>query len=82
MSGLELAWLRLDNNQGGRLVLETGASESWILANLRNPQVLAAAKDFELAKQNANGAHFVAVQSDPQAESFAGFWLLCEVNLP
>ena len=82
MSGLELAWLRFDKNQGGRLVLETGASESWILANLKNPQVLAAAKDFESAKQNAHGVHFIAVQSDPQAESFGGFWLLCEVKLP
>ena len=82
MSGLELAWLRFDNSKGGRLVLETGASESWILANLKNPQVLAAAKDFESAKQKANGVHFIAVQSDAQAESFAGFWLLCEVNLP
>ncbi len=82
MSGLELAWLRFDNSQGARLVLETGASESWILANLKNPQVLAAAKDFESAKQKANGVHFVAVQSNSEAESFAGFWLLCEVNLP
>ena len=82
MSGLELAWLRFDNNQGAKLVLETGASESWILANLKNPQVLAAAKDFESAKQKANGVHFVAVQSNSEAESFAGFWLLCEVNLP
>ncbi|MDJ0615210.1 MAG: Tab2/Atab2 family RNA-binding protein [Calothrix sp. MO_192.B10] len=82
MSGLELAWLRFDNDRGARLVLETGANESWILANLNNPQVLAAAKDFESAKQKANGVHFVAVQSDPQAESFAGFWLLCQVNLP
>ncbi|MFH7027060.1 MAG: Tab2/Atab2 family RNA-binding protein [Heteroscytonema crispum UTEX LB 1556] len=83
MSGLELAWLKFDNNpQGARLVLETGATESWILENIKNPQILAQAKDFEQAKQKANGVHFIGVQSDPQAESFAGFWLLQEVNLP
>ena len=81
MSGLELAWLRFDDSQGGRLVLEAGASESWILVGLRNPQVLANARAFESAKKNANGVHFIAVQSDPQAKSFAGFWLLCEVKL-
>jgi RNA-binding protein Tab2/Atab2 len=83
MSGLELAWLKFDHNaQGARLVLETGATESWILENIKNPQILAQAKDFEQAKQKANGVHFIGVQSNPQAESFAGFWLLQEVNLP
>ncbi|MBW4571124.1 MAG: Tab2/Atab2 family RNA-binding protein [Tolypothrix carrinoi HA7290-LM1] len=82
MSGLELAWLRLDTNKGTRLILETGATESWILANIKNPQTIAEAKGFEEAKQKANGVHFIGVQSDRQAESFAGFWLLQEVNLP
>ena len=82
MSGLELAWLRLDTSKGTRLVLETGATESWILANMKNPQTIAEAKAFEQAKQKANGVHFIGVQSDRQAESFAGFWLLQEVNLP
>ncbi|MCC5618131.1 Tab2/Atab2 family RNA-binding protein, partial [Nostoc sp. CHAB 5836] len=39
------------------------------------------AKGFEEAKQKANGVHFIGVQSDPKAQSFAGFWLLQEVNL-
>ncbi|NEU77286.1 DUF1092 family protein [Hassallia byssoidea VB512170] len=82
MSGLELAWLRLDTNKGTRLILETGATESWILANMKNPQTIAEAKAFEEAKQKANGVHFIGVQFDRQAESFAGFWLLQEVNLP
>lgn len=82
MSGLELAWLKFDNSLGARLLLETGGTESWILANISNPQTLAEAKGFEEAKQKANGVHFITVQSDPQAESFAGFWLLQEVNLP
>jgi RNA-binding protein Tab2/Atab2 len=82
ISGLELAWLRLDTSKGTRLVLETGATESWILANIKNPQTIAEAKAFEEAKQKANGVHFIGVQSDRQAESFAGFWLLQEVNLP
>lgn len=81
MSGLELAALKFDTNMGGRLVLETGATESWILANIRNPQTLAEAKGFETAKEQANGVHFIGVQSDPEAQSFAGFWLLQEANL-
>lgn len=82
MSGLELAFLRIDTSQGTRLVLETGATESWILANIKNPATVGEAQGFEAAKQKANGVHFIGVQSDPQAESFAGFWLLQEVGLP
>ncbi len=82
MSGIELAWLKFDDLQGERLLLETGASESWIVSNIKNPKILAEAKGFEQAKQKANGVHFLSIQSDPQAESFAGFWLLQEVNLP
>ncbi|MBD2209445.1 Tab2/Atab2 family RNA-binding protein [Nostoc linckia FACHB-104] len=82
MSGLDLAYLRFDTSVGTRLLLETGVTESWILANIKNPQTLAEAKGFEEAKQKANGVHFIGVQSDPQAQSFAGFWLLQEVNLP
>src|SRR5579883_1457860 len=76
MSGIELAWLKFDDLQGERLLLETGASESWIVSNIKNPKILAEAKGFEQAKQKANGVHFLSIQSDPQAESFAGFWLL------
>ncbi|MEH2127856.1 Tab2/Atab2 family RNA-binding protein [Nostoc sp.] len=81
MSGLELAFLRFDTSEEARLLLETGVTESWIVANIKKPQILAEAKGFEVAKQKANGVHFIGVQSDPKAESFAGFWLLQEVNL-
>ncbi|MEH1938998.1 MAG: Tab2/Atab2 family RNA-binding protein [Nostoc sp.] len=81
MSGLELAFLRLDTSEEAKLLLETGVTESWILANIKKPQILAEAKGFEEAKQKANGVHFIGIQSDPKAESFAGFWLLQEVNL-
>jgi hypothetical protein len=82
MSGLEMAYLHFDTKQGDRLILETGATESWIVANIKTPQLLAEAKGFAQAKEKAHGVHFIGVQSDPQAQSFAGFWLLQEINLP
>ncbi|MCC5610375.1 Tab2/Atab2 family RNA-binding protein [Nostoc sp. CHAB 5834] len=81
MSGLDLAFLRFDTSEEARLLLETGVTESWIVANIKKPQLLAEAKGFEEAKQKANGVHFIGVQSDPKAQAFAGFWLLQEVNL-
>ena len=81
MSGLEIAFLKLDSDSTARLLLETGMSDRWILASLRDAAAQAEAKAFEAAKHQAQQVHFLAVQSSPQAESFAGFWLLQEVNL-
>ncbi|NEO45105.1 MAG: DUF1092 family protein, partial [Moorea sp. SIO4A3] len=80
MSGLELSFVRLDTTDDKpKLLLETGANESWILANLTKSQILAEAKSFEEAKQKANFVHFLAVQSSPTSERFAGFWLCREL---
>lgn len=81
MSGLELGFLKFFPGSRPRLLLETGADESWILADLVGTQTQQEGKDFEEKKENANGVHFLAVQPDPNAQSFAGFWLLQELNL-
>jgi hypothetical protein len=80
MSGLEVASVRF-NPTPPQLVLETGAIDSWILANLPSQALQNEGKAFEAAKQQAQQIHFVAVQSNPDAEAFAGFWLLQELNL-
>lgn len=80
MSGLELAFVKFDNAKPARLLLETGANDSWILATLKGSQTLAEAQGFELSKQKAQKVHFLAVQSSPTSESFAGFWLLQEIE--
>ncbi len=78
MSGLEMGYLQLEANIRPQLRLETGLSDSWILLNLTNKDTVKQAEDFETAKQKANGVHFLAVQSSPDSEAFAGFWLLKE----
>ncbi|HEY9667049.1 MAG TPA: Tab2 family RNA-binding protein, partial [Coleofasciculaceae cyanobacterium] len=80
MSGLELAFIRLDSGSPARLLLETGASDSWTLATIKDSRTLSEAKGFESAKQKAGMVHFLAVQSSPTSESFAGFWLLQELH--
>ncbi|MGF1589702.1 MAG: Tab2/Atab2 family RNA-binding protein [Pleurocapsa sp.] len=76
MSGLEMGYLQLETNIRPQLRLETGLSDSWTLINLTNQDTVKQAADFESVKQKANGVHFLAVQSDPNSEAFAGFWLL------
>lgn len=81
MSGLELSCLKYEAQPQTRLILETGISDRWILENLRDPAIIAEAEAFETTKQKANKVHFIAVQSDPRSQSFAGFWLLQELAL-
>lgn len=78
MSGLEMGYLQLEKSARPQLRLETGLSDSWTLINLTNQEIVNQAEDFETAKQKAHGVHFLAVQSDPNSEAFAGFWLLKE----
>ncbi|MEG4011520.1 MULTISPECIES: Tab2/Atab2 family RNA-binding protein [unclassified Microcoleus] len=81
MSGLELAFIKFETGPPARLVLDTGANDRWILANLRDAATEREAKGFEAAKKQARKVHFLAIQSNPQSESFAGFWLLHELSI-
>ena len=81
MSGLELAFMKFDSGPPARLILDTGANDRWILASFKDAATEAEAKRFEAAKQQAKGVHFLAIQSNPESESFAGFWLLHELNI-
>ena len=78
MSGLEMATVKYDTIDGQQLVLETGVIDRWTLTPLVNMPLQAEAKQFEDRKKEANGVHFIAIQSSPESENFAGFWLLLD----
>ncbi|HEY9736392.1 MAG TPA: Tab2/Atab2 family RNA-binding protein [Trichocoleus sp.] len=80
MSGLELGFVRVEQSKTPRLILETGSADSWVLANLTTPGTQSEAQNFEAAKRAANQVHFIGVQTNPEADSFAGFWLMQERN--
>lgn len=79
ISGLELACLKYEATPTPQLLLETGLVDRWIVANLQDPQLISEVEAFERTKQAAQQVHFLAVQSSPEAEDFAGFWLLQEL---
>ncbi|MGB7247419.1 MAG: Tab2/Atab2 family RNA-binding protein [Phormidesmis sp.] len=86
MSGLEIATVRAGreestnyiskNTDTARLLMDTGTTETWLLADLVTPQTQAEGQRFEDAKAAANQVHFIAVQDSPDSESFAGLWLM------
>jgi hypothetical protein len=81
MSGLELAEIQVEATQSPRLILETGAAESWILSPLGNPELQKEAQNFKTTKAAANQVHFLALQTSAETEAFAGFWLMQGLQL-
>lgn len=68
MSGLELAGVQ---GEGERVILETGIEERWLFAPKN-----AGAEAFQSAQTQAQGVHFLSIQSRPEAEALDGFWLM------
>ena len=84
MSGLELSSLNYQPAMGqipARLVLETGSADAWVISPLSSDALKQEAQNFEMAKKAAGDVHFLAIQANPESESFAGFWLLKELHL-
>jgi hypothetical protein len=81
MSGIEPASIKFTPAPQSQLLLETGGSDSWILVDRLNSTTQAEGAKFEQAKQQAQGIHFLAIQASPDAENFAGFWLMQAMDL-
>ncbi|MCM1982504.1 Tab2/Atab2 family RNA-binding protein [Lyngbya confervoides] len=81
MNGFELAAIAYELDPKPQLLLETGISERWLLARMTNAQQQQEAIAFEEAKQAAANLHFIAVQSGPESQEFAGFWVLQALSL-
>ena len=85
MSGVDPVFIKFERNLLGdrtQMQLEASADARWVLANLQAPKdkdAIAQGAAFEKAKQNSQGFHFLAVQTSPDVEHFAGFWMLKEV---
>lgn len=81
MNGFELGAIAYATDPKPQLILETGISERWIVANVAEPKLKKEAQSFEQRKESAENIHFIAIQSSPTSEDFAGFWVLQELLL-
>ncbi len=80
LSGLELGYLKYQSGLRPMLKLETGVSDSWVVANITDEASQQEAQGFEATKAAAQNIHFLAIQDQPDSDTFAGFWLLQETN--
>ncbi|MDG2990295.1 Tab2/Atab2 family RNA-binding protein [Candidatus Synechococcus calcipolaris G9] len=77
LSGIEPAFIDSISTPLNQLILETGASDRWILATLRQSDLIKEAKAFMEGIKDSQNLHFLAVQPSPTVEELSGFWLLC-----
>ena len=73
LAGLEPVRLEID---GRLLVLEAGLEDRWSLGTLAEEEAEAARQAFALAREQAGGLQFLAVQAEESDQRFEGFWLL------
>jgi hypothetical protein len=81
MSGVDPVFMAFERNLTGgcQMQLAASADACWILASLQSAKDQLAIEQgdaFEKAKQAAQGFHFLAIQTSPEEEHFAGFWML------
>jgi hypothetical protein len=73
LAGLEPVRLEID---AGRLVLEAGLEDRWLLGSLPREEADAAAEAFARSREQVGGLQFLAVQGRESDQRFEGFWLL------
>ena len=90
MSGLEMGFVTIEQQLKpsslsskqeefpDQIVLETGVGDRWVFANLPDRTIKDEGQAFMQAKDSAGGFHFIAIQTSPDDERFAGFWLMAD----
>ena len=77
LGALEPVRLSLKNNQ---LILETGQEDQWLVTDLNDQTAKELEKNFAISKKKAGGLQFIAIQATQEEQSFAGFWMLKDLN--
>ncbi|MEO1134067.1 MAG: Tab2/Atab2 family RNA-binding protein, partial [Cyanobacteria bacterium J06639_1] len=80
MAGADPVFLKAFGGTQAGLVLESGMSDRRIVARFSDDKTRSEGRGFEDRKLDARGLHFMGIQTDPRSQSFAGLWLLRDVD--
>jgi hypothetical protein len=61
---------------GTQLLLEAAQDDCWLVSDLSAEEATHISALMTQASERADGLHFIAVQTSPEAERFEGFWML------
>ena len=76
LGGLEPVKLVIDGNQ---LILEAGQDDRWLVTDMNQTTSKEAKERLTNSRENAGGIQFISVQTTPDEQKFAGFWMLREI---
>ncbi len=76
LGGLEPSKLVIE---GSKLLLEAGQEDAWLVTDLQPEQAKTTQQSLVNSRKNADGLHFIAIQTTPEDKSFAGFWMLRDI---
>ena len=77
LGGLEPVRLLVDGRQ---LVLEAGQDDRWLVSDLDAAAAGAIAGDLARSKELGKGLQFIAIQTNPEEQAFAGFWMMRDIT--
>jgi hypothetical protein len=76
LGGLEPVRLLVEGRQ---LVLEAGQDDRWLVSDLDSAAADAIAGDLGRSKERGKGLQFIAIQTSPDEQAFAGFWMMRDI---
>ena len=76
LGGLEPVRLLVEGRQ---LVLEAGQDDRWLVSDLDSAAADAIAGDLGRSKEQGKGLQFIAIQTSPDEQAFAGFWMMRDI---
>lgn len=76
LGGLEPVRLLVEGRQ---LVLEAGQDDRWLVSDLDAAAADAIAGDLARSKELGKGLQFIAIQTNPEEQAFAGFWMMRDI---
>ncbi len=77
LSGLEPVKLVVEEKQ---LLLEAGQEDRWLVTDMSESAAIDATSKLAATRENADGLQFIAIQSSPEEQRFAGFWMLRDLG--
>lgn len=67
---------------GTQLLLEAGQDDRWLVTDLDEKTAKAFQQNLLDAKEQAGGLQFISVQTSPDDQKFAGFWMMRDLPQP
>jgi hypothetical protein len=64
-----------------QLLLEAGQDDRWLVSDLESGAADAIETALRESSEHMHGLQFIAIQSSPEEQSFAGFWMMRDITI-